>query len=148
MILGRKTWMRFYRHIQFLWMCPRVRWPRKMTWQKCLVRMIRRKSVNRWKILSFLTLLVLSVCLKTYLFCHLVFLLERFLPKGSSRCQTRRGRLSWSPCSGTLLLSFQRSVSTLRPTGHTRSVWLNGEWRTSTTLSGPTRTRNSRWRDT
>lgn len=35
---------------------------------------------------------------------------DRSSPKVSSRCQTRRGSLSWRPCSGTSQLSWQRSA--------------------------------------
>lgn len=39
-----------------------------------------------------------------------VSLWDRSWPKESSRCQTRRGSLSWRRCSGTLRQSWLRSV--------------------------------------
>lgn len=73
------------------------------------------------------TLLCLSICAHLNPVLLHVFLVERFLPKGNSRCQTRSGRLSWRPCSGTLQPLFQRSVSTPRPGGRTRSTSLRGQ---------------------
>lgn len=51
---------------------------------------------------------------------------DRSWPKESSRCQTRRGRVRWSRCSGTLRLLWQRSVSTRRPRGRIQSTSLSG----------------------
>lgn len=80
------------------------------------------KQVTPSTTLFGIVILYLSIC--AHINPFLFFLVERFLPKGSSRCPTRSDRLSWRPCSGTLQLLFQRSVSTLRPGGRTRSTSL------------------------
>lgn len=95
-------------------------------------------------ILFGIVLYYLSICARQPLLFY-VFYMERFLPKESSKCQTRSDRLSWRPCSGTLQPLFQRSASTLRPGGRIQSTSLRGQWRTSTTLSTLTRILNNRW---
>lgn len=72
---------------------------------------------------------ILSHFLTFYLLCPFFFFfpfLDRSWLKESSRCQTRRGRVRWSRCSGTLRLLWQRSVSTRRPRGRIQSTSLSG----------------------
>lgn len=72
---------------------------------------------------------ILSHFLTFYLLCPFFFFFsfsDRSWPKESSRCQTRRGRVRWSRCSGTLRLLWQRSVSTRRPRGRIQSTSLSG----------------------